>query len=294
MPLAAGAAGGARRRDRGAADPEGDELPAPGRYYNDEKFVRPAHRLVALHGADVVPVTALGLAAGRTTQGHRFLSRKRHRRSPPPTPTSARSRPRARSSPSFAARRAAHRAWRSKARAGDATPIMPDALLDEVTALVEWPVGLRRHVRPGVPRGAAGVPDPHDAAEPEVLRARRRDGKLVDRFLLVSNLRDLAIRRAIVRRQRARAARAAGRREVLLRPGPQGDARSARAAGCEAVVYHNKLGTQARARRARAPARRGHRADGRRRRGRTPSAPRCWPRPTSSPTWSASSPSCRA
>ena len=30
-------------------------------YDNDVKFVRPAHRLVALHGADVVPVAALGL-----------------------------------------------------------------------------------------------------------------------------------------------------------------------------------------------------------------------------------------
>jgi glycyl-tRNA synthetase beta chain len=35
-------------------------------------FVRPAHGLVALHGAEVVPVTALGLTAGRNTQGHRF------------------------------------------------------------------------------------------------------------------------------------------------------------------------------------------------------------------------------
>jgi glycyl-tRNA synthetase beta chain len=35
-------------------------------------FVRPAHGLVALHGADVVPVRALGLAAGRKTRGHRF------------------------------------------------------------------------------------------------------------------------------------------------------------------------------------------------------------------------------
>ncbi|HKX41917.1 MAG TPA: glycine--tRNA ligase subunit beta, partial [Burkholderiaceae bacterium] len=35
-------------------------------------FVRPAHALVALHGGEVVPVQALGLAAGRTTQGHRF------------------------------------------------------------------------------------------------------------------------------------------------------------------------------------------------------------------------------
>src|SRR3569833_1513843 len=37
--------------------------------WTDVKFVRPAHRLVALHGADVVPVSALGLQAGRVTQG---------------------------------------------------------------------------------------------------------------------------------------------------------------------------------------------------------------------------------
>ena len=47
----------------------------PGRYFNDEKFVRPAHSLLALHGAEVVPIGALGLTAGRTTAGHRFLSR---------------------------------------------------------------------------------------------------------------------------------------------------------------------------------------------------------------------------
>ncbi len=38
-------------------------------------FVRPAHGLVALHGAEIVPVRVLGLAAGRKTQGHRFESR---------------------------------------------------------------------------------------------------------------------------------------------------------------------------------------------------------------------------
>ena len=61
-----------------------EKLPIPkvmsyarrGSYYNDVKFVRPAHRLVALHGADLVPVAALSLEAGRTTEGHRFLGRR--------------------------------------------------------------------------------------------------------------------------------------------------------------------------------------------------------------------------
>lgn len=38
------------------------------------RFVRPAHRLVALWGDEVVPVEALGLTAGRVTEGHRFMS----------------------------------------------------------------------------------------------------------------------------------------------------------------------------------------------------------------------------
>lgn len=39
---------------------------------DDVEFVRPAHGLVALYGADVIPVNALGLTAGRVTHGHRF------------------------------------------------------------------------------------------------------------------------------------------------------------------------------------------------------------------------------
>ena len=71
-----GPAGGARRRDRQAADPEGDELPARRRLLQRRQVRAPGARLVALHGADVVPVTALGLDAGRTTDGHRFLGRR--------------------------------------------------------------------------------------------------------------------------------------------------------------------------------------------------------------------------
>ncbi len=40
--------------------------------WSSVNFVRPAHGLVALHGADVVPLTILGLHAGRETHGHRF------------------------------------------------------------------------------------------------------------------------------------------------------------------------------------------------------------------------------
>ncbi|MHB0919243.1 MAG: glycine--tRNA ligase subunit beta, partial [Thiobacillus sp.] len=40
--------------------------------WSSVNFVRPVHGVVALHGADIVPVSVLGLQAGRDTQGHRF------------------------------------------------------------------------------------------------------------------------------------------------------------------------------------------------------------------------------
>jgi glycyl-tRNA synthetase beta chain len=40
--------------------------------WDSVQFVRPAHRLVALHDTDILPISILGLQAGRTTQGHRF------------------------------------------------------------------------------------------------------------------------------------------------------------------------------------------------------------------------------
>ena len=54
------------------------------------------------------------------------------------------------------------------------TPIDDDALLDEVTALVERPNVLLVPLRARVPGGAAGVPDPDDEGQPEVLPAARR------------------------------------------------------------------------------------------------------------------------
>ena len=40
---------------------------------SDHQFVRPVHGLVMLHGSRVVPGEVLGLVAGNTTRGHRFM-----------------------------------------------------------------------------------------------------------------------------------------------------------------------------------------------------------------------------
>ena len=158
----------------------------PGGYYNEQKFVRPAHRLVALHGADVVAVRALGLDAGRTTAGHRFLGRRdlEIASADAYVPTLEAE---GKVLPSFAARRDRIVAGLEAAAAG-ARIIMTDALLDEVTALVEWP----KVYTGGFDAAFLEVPQ-----ECLILTMQQNqkyfalegtDHRLQNRFLLVSNL----------------------------------------------------------------------------------------------------------
>jgi len=103
------------------------------------EFVRPVHGVVLLFGEDIVPVEVLGLASGRITFGHRFHAPK------PISLKSAKSyEARLKSAKvvaDFAARRELIRTGVSAAAAqAGGTALTPEALLDEVTALVEWPV----------------------------------------------------------------------------------------------------------------------------------------------------------
>ncbi len=211
-----------------------------GAYYNNQKFVRPAHGLVALHGHSVVNVQALGLTAGCTTAGHRFLSRPdlHIETADAYEPTLEAE---GKVIPDFAKRRAAivTALWRA---AEHAQVIMPDALLDEVTALVEWPV-----VYAGTfDRAFLDVPQ-----ECLILTMQQNQkyfaladdtGALKHRFLLVSNLQtdeSSAIVHGNERVLRARLADAKffydqDRRHRL-------DTRLPKLAS---VVYHNKLGSQ--------------------------------------------------
>jgi glycyl-tRNA synthetase beta chain len=102
------------------------------------QFVRPVQRLTAMHGDRVVPVTAFGIDAGDATLGHRFLSDGLvgllHAEEYAQTLRS-----KGRVIASFDARRASIVEQLNAHAHGD-TVVMSEALLDEVTALVEWPV----------------------------------------------------------------------------------------------------------------------------------------------------------
>ncbi len=103
-------------------------------------FVRPAHGLVALHGAEVVPVTALGLASGRNTQGHRFEAQMNPVVLQDADHYAQQLEAQGAVIAAFDHRRAdIARQLQHAASPLGLVPIDDDALLDEVTALVERP-----------------------------------------------------------------------------------------------------------------------------------------------------------
>ncbi len=106
-----------------------------------EEFVRPVHTLVMLLGEAIVPATLLGLESGRTLLGHRFMA---------PGPWDLHHARdyislmlKAKVMVDFDERRQLILAQvRQLEIALGGMAIVDDALLDEVTALVEWPVAL--------------------------------------------------------------------------------------------------------------------------------------------------------
>ena len=204
------------------------------------KFVRPAHRLVALHGAAVVPITALGLDADRMTAGHRFLGRRdlEIRTADAYAPTLEAE---GKVLPDFAARRERIIAGLHAAAAG-ANVVMPDALLDEVTALVEWP----KVYTGGFDAAFLEVPQEclilTMQQNQKYFALEGKDGRLQNRFLLVSNL-DAHDPEPIIRgNERVLRARLADAKFFYDQ-----DRRyrlESRVPKLNSVVYHNKLGSQ--------------------------------------------------
>ena len=206
-------------------------------------FVRPAHGLVALHGSEVVPVTALGLEAGRVTQGHRFEARLSRIELREAAGYSGQLRDEGAVIASFAERRAEIvRQLAAAAAAEDGDVLNDAALLDEVTALVERPNVLACEF------DAAFLEVP---AECLVLTMKANQkyfplldaaGSLTNRFLVVSNIAPADPSRVIEGNERVVRPRLADakfffdqdRRKTLY----------SRVAGLDRVVYHGKLGSQ--------------------------------------------------
>ena len=122
-----------------------EALPIPRRMRwgaGEAQFVRPVHWIAMLFGKEVVPATLLDTTAGKLTRGHRFHAPKPLRLSTPSVYERA-LRERGYVIADFETRRSVVRERVAALAAGlGGQALMGDALLDEVTALVEWPVPL--------------------------------------------------------------------------------------------------------------------------------------------------------
>ncbi len=217
--------------------------PLPG--WDSVQFVRPAHGLVALHGADVVPVTALGLTAGRAAHGHRFEAKADPIELANADAYAATLRDEGAVIASFDERRAAIESQlkTAAAQAGPALAAIKDeALLDEVTALVE---------RPNVLTCAfdkAFLDVPQECliltmkANQKYFPLLDAAGKLTHQFLVVSNISPADASAVIEGNERVVRPRLADAKFFFDQDRKK--TLESRVDGLAKVVYHNKLGTQ--------------------------------------------------
>jgi glycyl-tRNA synthetase beta chain len=213
--------------------------------WTDVKFVRPAHSLLALFGTQIVPVTALGLTAGNTTQGHRFEAQSALITIQSADSYESQLEKEGSVIASYAARRAliALQLSAAASHAGIGLQVIDDAdLLDEVNSLVE---------RPNVLTCAF---EPEFLAVPQeclilTMKANQKyfplldpQGKLSHQFLVVSNITPDDASAVIQGNERVVRPRLADAKFFFDQDRKK--TLASRVAGLAKVVYHNKLGTQ--------------------------------------------------
>lgn len=219
----------------------GCELPG----WSSVSFVRPAHGLVALHGGTVVPIEALGLKAGRDTHGHRFEAAVDPVVLRDADSYALQLQEEGAVIASFEARRAEIARQLAAAAVkvgGGSVPIHDDALLDEVTALVERPNVLvcsfeREFLE--VPQECLILTMKANQKYFPLLDA---SDKLTNKFLVVSNITPDDASAVVQGNERVVRPRLADAKFFFDQDRKKSLASRVESLG--KVVYHNKLGTQ--------------------------------------------------
>ena len=206
-------------------------------------FVRPVHGLVALHGAEVVPLAAFGLTAGRNTHGHRFEAQMEPVVLQDADHYAQQLESQGGVMAGFAHRRTdIVRQLQHAAAQEGLTPIDDEALLDEVTALVERPnVLLCRFEKEflSVPPECLILTMKANQKYFPLLDAA---GKLTEKFLVVSNIRPDDASAIVEGNQRVVRPRLADAKFFFDKDRKQ--TLESRLPLLDKVVYHGKLGSQ--------------------------------------------------
>lgn len=204
------------------------------------QFVRPAHSLIALHGSEIVPIAVLGLSANRHTLGHRFLASGSidiaHA-----DQYAATLEERGKVLAAIGERKESIRSQLLGQANGD-TVLMPESLLDEVTALVEWPVVYACQFETeflSVPQECLILTM---QTNQKYFALTDAAGKLRSRFLIVSNLATDQPQHIISGNERVVRPRLSDAKFFFEQD--QKKPLAERLPGLAQVVYHNKLGSQ--------------------------------------------------
>ncbi len=208
------------------------------------QFVRPAHSLIALHGGTVVPLTLLGLTASNLSEGHRFLTAPGQRKIIIANGEgyAATLATEGKVIASIDERKEKIRA-ELLAKAGADQVLMPEALLDEVTALVEWPVVYECHFEEeylAVPQECLILTM---QTNQKYFALTDANGKLRSRFLIVSNIATDTPTAIIDGNERVVRPRLSDAKFFFEQDKKK--TLESRLPLLKNVVYHNKLGTQA-------------------------------------------------
>lgn len=207
------------------------------------QFVRPVKHLTALYGDKVVPVTMFGLEAGRTTRGHRFHTQGYVEITSADAYEAEMKAAKVISD--YAERRAILVAkLEEAAKAHNGTLIAPESLIDETNSLTEWPVIYVSEFE----EKFLAVPEEclilTMQTNQKYFPMRSADGKLMNKFALVSHIEAKDGGQAIVSGN-ARVVRARLADAEFFYNQDCKETLESRVPGLKHVVYHNKLGTQA-------------------------------------------------
>jgi len=228
-----------------ALDEAISRLPIPKRMRWGDKtveFVRPAHWLLALHGETLLPLNTLGLQAGRLSYGHRF----HHPEAVDVGDANlyAESLEQAFVIADYQQRKnLIETQCQTLAQNSGGEAVLEDALLNEVTGLVEWPVSILGHFDPvflDVPREAliASMMD-----HQKYFYLVRNDGQLLPSFITVSNISSTAPEKVLTGNERVLHARLSDAQFFWEQDKQQ--SLSSRADRLDNLLFHVKLGSMA-------------------------------------------------
>ena len=206
----------------------------------DVQFARPVHRIIVLHGKQVLSINALGITASNETEGHRFLA---------PKIITIESADQYASTLENTGKILAHFTQRRDLiasallkAAGNDLVLMPDSLLDEVTALVEWPAIYECHF------DSEFLEIPQECliltmqTNQKYFALTDQQGKLRNRFLIVSNIETQQPEAIISGNERVIRPRLSDARFFYQQD--QKRPLASRTPDLGRVIYHNQLGNQ--------------------------------------------------